>query len=275
MINLRECIGLGIAGNFANHLEQAGEISDFVNVTVKEEHAPKGLFPFYLPNFENFLGTYPLDETRLILPKESVNVHMEPELAILFKINYEGTLVSYITPLKFGAFNDSTIRKEGAAKISEKKNWGYASKGLSPNLIELDKFENGGILDSYRIASFLRRSEQFEEYGVDSPVLGYNYFYEKLQRWIVAKLNSQEDINPLENINEYLNTLHRPEFALISIGATSYTEFGEKNFLKANDKVYVCIYDSKQYSQKDIEEFAKADVRESKEGLSMLSQEVI
>lgn len=39
-------IGLGVAGNFAGHLEQAGEASDFVAVVVRDTTAPKALFPF-------------------------------------------------------------------------------------------------------------------------------------------------------------------------------------------------------------------------------------
>ncbi|MFA7258063.1 MAG: DUF5718 family protein, partial [Aeromonas bestiarum] len=42
-------IGLGVAGNFAGHLEQAGEASDFVAVVVRDTSAPKALFPFYVP----------------------------------------------------------------------------------------------------------------------------------------------------------------------------------------------------------------------------------
>ena len=44
-----QVIGLGVAGNFAGHLEQAGESADFVDVVVADQNAPKGIFPFYLP----------------------------------------------------------------------------------------------------------------------------------------------------------------------------------------------------------------------------------
>ena len=79
-----------------------------------------------------------------------------------------------------GASNDCSIRKEGAKKISLKKNWGKASKGLSENLIAIDRFTEGGILDSYRIASFLVRDGNANVYGEDSPVKGDSYLYEKL-----------------------------------------------------------------------------------------------
>ena len=43
---MRGWFGFGVAGNFAGHLEQAGEAVDFVNVA-SEGSAPKGIFPWY------------------------------------------------------------------------------------------------------------------------------------------------------------------------------------------------------------------------------------
>ncbi len=44
-MQLKNAIGLGVAGNFAHHLEQAGELEDFKNVVTCEPDAPKGIFP--------------------------------------------------------------------------------------------------------------------------------------------------------------------------------------------------------------------------------------
>ena len=46
----RHVIGFGVAGNFAGHLEQAGEANDFLTVEVKEAVQPKAIFPFYVPS---------------------------------------------------------------------------------------------------------------------------------------------------------------------------------------------------------------------------------
>jgi hypothetical protein len=63
-MDLRDAIGLGVAGNFTWHLEQAGEASDFVDVEVADASAPKGVFPFYVPAVsaagEHFLHAYPI-----------------------------------------------------------------------------------------------------------------------------------------------------------------------------------------------------------------------
>lgn len=57
-MELMKMIGFGVAGNFAGHLEQAGEASDFVNVQVKDAIQPKAIFPFYVPHIENSFLTF-------------------------------------------------------------------------------------------------------------------------------------------------------------------------------------------------------------------------
>lgn len=64
---LRSWAGFGVAGNFAGHLEQAGEAVDFVNVA-SEGVAPKGIFPWYLPGHPGLLGEFPLSNTELRMP---------------------------------------------------------------------------------------------------------------------------------------------------------------------------------------------------------------
>ena len=81
-----------------------------------------------------------------------------------------------LTPRWFAAYNDCSIRKPNARKISEKKNWGPASKGCSASLLPVDSFAAGGVLDHYRIASFLLRGGEVHPYGIDSPAVEYSYF---------------------------------------------------------------------------------------------------
>jgi len=236
-------IGLGVAGNFAHHLEQAGELKDFKDIVTAEVDAPKGIFPFYLPGSDKFLGIYPISSDILSLPDLQANAQMEPEIAVLFEIVYDKNMqVSNLIAQKFTVFNDCTIRKEGAHKISDKKSWGANSKGIGSTWIEIDQFEKGGVMDAYHLVSFLKREGVVHPYGVDAPLLGYSYFYTKLKMWLVEKMNTQEDFGPLENIAKHLKDTGYPKQALISIGATAYAEFGEKNYLARGDEVYVIAY---------------------------------
>lgn len=256
-------IGLGVAGNFAGHLEQAGEATDFVNVKTTEAIQPKAIFPFYVPaqhlsDFQ-FLNTYPISSHTINFPNDADNLQIEPEVALLCEISYQDHKVVSLTPTHFAAYNDCSIRRPNARKICEKKNWGANSKGLSATWLALDKFEQGGNLDNYRIACFHKRANVLSEYGIDSPTVGYSYFHQKLLDWVVDRMNNQPDENPMNNIAELLQKANYPSKAIISIGATRYTEFGESNFLQIGDTCIVVVYPGGKYTHSQIAEMAEKE----------------
>ncbi len=100
-------------------------------------------------------------------------------------------------------------------------------------------------MDNYHLCSFVKRDGVLYPYGVDAPLLGYSYFYTKLQLWLVDKMNTQKDFGPLEDIAQHLKDCNYPKEALISIGATAYADFGEHNYLQSGDEIYVMAYDSR------------------------------
>ena len=57
-MDVSRAIKLGIAGNMAGHLEQAGEARDFTHV-VAAAGLPKGLFPWHVPGAPGVLGVDP------------------------------------------------------------------------------------------------------------------------------------------------------------------------------------------------------------------------
>ena len=280
----------GVAGNFTGHLEQAGEAVDFANVKTAEQNAPKAIFPTYIPIKsidskgkikneelakvpENLLD-FPFDQDKIIFPQNEENIQVEPECALIFDATWENQKLKSLKPICFGASNDCSIRKPGAKKISQKKNWGKSSKGLSNNLIDVDTFEPGSILDNYNIASFIKRNNEIFEYGEDSAIKDYSYIYEKLINWLIEKINNQQDEGPAEKIYDYLVQSNFPSKIMISIGATRYTEFGEKNYLQKGDKSYIIIYPKKKYSKESLIKKIKNDEAFEKE-ISALIQEVI
>ena len=276
-IELNEMPCFGVAGNFTGHLEQAGEAVDFANVVTKEENAPKAMFPTYIPGnsaeVPEFLHTFPFECGKIIFPSNEQKLQIEPECAIICCLEWNGENVVSVKPVAFGASNDCSIRKEGAKKISLKKNWGKASKGLSENLIAIDRFTEGGILDSYRIASFLVRDGNANVYGEDSPVKGYSYIYEKLIEWCLEKFNGQKNEGPAEDIHTYLIECGRPENAMISIGATRYTDYGEHNFLADGDEAVVVVYPD-NYSAEEIKKMVERN-EFNDDMISVLRQRII
>jgi hypothetical protein len=271
-------IGLGLAGNFTGHLEQAGEDSDFKKVQTTKTNAPKGIFPFYVPTNEpksnHYLHEMPISPDHIRLNSLHENHQIEPEMSLLCDLSYQNNQVTSIRPRFAMAHNDCSIRREGALKISEKKNWGTESKGSAVQKIEIDRFAPGGVLDNYRLTSFLVRKGVLHDYGVDSPVSAYSYFYQELLDWLVDRMNHQEDHGPLENIAAWLKIAGYPNQALISVGATRYTNFGAQNFLQPGDRSIVVLYDPEKYDLSELRKRAQ-DTKPPKEaGLSILNQSV-
>ena len=258
----------GIAGNFTGHLEQAGEAADFKNVKTLEQNAPKAIFPTFLPKkssnltsdasvIPEFLTIFPFDPKRIIFPKGEEKLQIEPECAIIFNATWEDDTLASLTPVSFGASNDCSIRKQGAKKISEKKNWGSCTKGFSENQITADGFEKGCKLDDYRIASFLIRNGEVYDYGENSAVRDYSYIYKKLTDWMLYKFNHQQNEGPAEDIHSYLVAAGCPQQIMVSIGATRYTDWGESNFLQNGDKAVVVVYPESKYTTEDIKKMAE------------------
>ncbi|MBV5348639.1 hypothetical protein JZU61_03130, partial [bacterium] len=88
------------------------------------------------------------------------------------------------------------------------------------------------------------------------------------------QINTQKDTGPLEPISEYLKEADFPKQAIISIGATRYTHFGETNFLQENDEIIVVVYDNNLYCMNPILMMASSNKLEVK-GVSALIQKVI
>ncbi|MEM1356079.1 MAG: DUF5718 family protein [Planctomycetota bacterium] len=266
MTELDLAIGFGVAGNFAGHLEQAGEASDFIGVTA-QAGAPKGVFPFYVPPVQptdpnHFLHTFPLSTDTIEHPGtidgQPANLQSEPELALLCELAYDADhFVTAINPTHFAAYNDCSTRRPNVTKISQKKNWGPNTKGLaSGQWLPLDKFESGGCLDRFRLACYLTRDGQLHTYGEDSPVAGpdgYGYMYTQLLDWLTDRLNHQKDAGPLEDLPNWLSIADHPSHAVIAIGATRYTPLGETTYLQPGDESIVIAYDQTQHDAASLE----------------------
>ncbi|AKS31251.1 DUF5718 family protein [Mycolicibacterium goodii] len=257
LTEVRNWFGFGVAGNFAGHLEQAGEAGDFTKV-VTEGYAPKGIFPWYAPGRDDFLGEFPLSTDSIKLPDVTaeaenggfqgpLNLQIEPEVGVACHVVWNGDTVVRLDPFALGAFNDCSIRRPGAPKISYKKNWGPASKGVASKFFDITDLTPDGPTATMRLVCYLREDGgQQHAYGVDSPLVGYSYYGEVLLDWIVERLANQKGSadTPLEDVGALMVASGHPENVLIGIGATRYTPLGESTYLKPGDEAIVRVYDS-------------------------------
>ena len=250
--DLRGWFGFGVAGNFAGHLEQAGEAVDFTNVE-SAGNAPKGIFPWYVPGYDGLLGEFPLSHDALVVPKTTaadgpLNLQIEPEVGLACEVVWAGDTVVTLRPFALGAFNDCSIRRPNARKISDKKNGGPASKGVAREFFEAYDLTPDGPTATLRLLCHLRTADGgHHEYGVDSPLLGYSYYGEVLLDWIVERLANQKGSpdTPLEDVGALMVASGHPAHVLIGIGATRYTSYGESTYLQPGDEGIVRVYDTR------------------------------
>lgn len=137
-MKFEKMIGFGVAGNFAGHLEQAGEAKDFLQVKVQEEIQPKAIFPFYVPADDaGFLATYPLSSSTVVTPNDADNLQIEPEVALICDIEYIDNTVVGLSPRFFAAYNDCSIRKPNAKKSVRRKTGAQIRKGYQKLYLRL------------------------------------------------------------------------------------------------------------------------------------------
>jgi hypothetical protein len=248
---LKNYLCFGVAGNFANHLGEAGEADEFSVIDTKEKDAPKGLFPFYIPNHESFLGKFPLCNDK-INHNNMEYLQVEAEVGLICDYQFDSGRLTDIIPRYFTAFNDCSNRIQDGSKLSTKKNWGQASKGISPEFIQIDDFVETGVLNKFHIASFVRRDGVLKDYGTVSAVKSYSYFFEQLKYWMIDKFNTQDDCGPLEELNPFIRDIQKSRGLFIAAGATAYTEFGKSNYLQKGDEIFVYVYNAHFHSFNDI-----------------------
>ena len=251
--DLKDYLGFAVAGNFAGHLGEAGEADEFSVIKTEDKNAPKGLFPFYIKGHDSFLGTYPISYDVLSTHnRESDKLQAEPEVALICDFIYKDRKVIDIIPKYFSAFNDCSLRIQDGNKLSTKKNWGINTKGISTDFIEIDNFSETGILSKYHLSSFIKRDGKIHNYGTISAVKSYSYFFIQLKDWMINKFNTQEDCGPLEELSQFMKNAKDAKGMLIAAGATAYSEFGKRNFLKKGDELFIYVYNARVYSHQNI-----------------------
>jgi len=244
--------GIGVAGNFAGHLQQTGEEKGLKGEV--DTQRPQALFPFYVSGASDcFLNVDPYSFHTLILPTESTaKVQMEPEIALIAKVKYLGDAILNIEPESMTLLNDATYRNAVVEKLAQKKNWGPASKGVASRVIPVAEFSKSADLDKYRFCSFHGRDDVWNACCNDVSLGDYSYSYEQLLSWLVSQCNAQKDEGALHSVQDLLCQAGYPERILISLGSSRYTSYGENHQLKAEDTICAVLYDSTRIDMEEI-----------------------
>lgn len=249
--------GIGIAGNFAGHLQQTGEEKGLKGEV--DTQRPQALFPFYVSGAsDSYLDVDPYSFDTLILPTDSTaKVQMELEIALIAKVKYLGDSILNIEPESMTLFNDATYRNAVVDKLAQKKNWGSASKGVASKVIPIAEFSKSADLDKYRFCSFHGRDGVWNTCCNDVSLGDYSYSYEQLLSWLVSQCNAQQNEGALHSIQDLFCQAEYPERILISLGSSRYTRYGESHQLKSKDLMCAVLYDSTRIDMAEITSFVE------------------
>ena len=80
--------------------------------------APKGIFPWYAPGYDSFLGEFPLSHDAIKLPAERHPTEPADRARgrAGLRVNWAGDTVVSLQPFALGAFNDCSIRRPERAE---------------------------------------------------------------------------------------------------------------------------------------------------------------
>ena len=77
---------------------------------------------------------------------------------------------------------------------------------------------------------------------------------------MIDKFNTQEDCGPLEEISQFMTNAKNAKGLLIASGATAYSQFGKRNFLKKGDELFIYVYNARIYSHQEIVNNIDSDI---------------
>lgn len=245
--------GVGIAGNFAGHLQQTGEANGLQGQV--DASSPQAIFPFYVTGAqEAYLAVNPYSFDTVRLPADkTAKVQMEPEIALVAKVQYLGDSVIGIEPESMTLLNDVTYRNATVSKLAQKKNWGPASKGIAKKVWPLASFGALDGLEKYRFCSFHHRDGQWASCCNDVSLSDYSYSYEKLITWVMSQFNSQQEQGALHDLSQLFAQAGYPERMLISLGSSRYTDYGEQHQLLSGDELCAVLYDATRINIDEID----------------------
>jgi len=252
--------GLGVAGNVAGHMAQAGEAEAGASAAQK---TPAAVFTWYAPHpytvdatekeVVGRLQRFPVTNAVIELPHSlegAGKVQVEPEIALYVDVVYskDGNSVERLVPRRLAAFNDCSIRElEGSDKLSQKKNWGFGSKGISLRSFRVHSMSKGTLVDKLALTSYVKRGSTIHQYSVNAAARNYLMFHDELLEWIIEQINTQKNTGKWEEIFPELVRSDYPTSMWIALGAGEYTEWGATNYLQRSDETLVALYNEDEH----------------------------
>ncbi|MGO1297747.1 MAG: DUF5718 family protein [Vibrio sp.] len=229
-------ITMGVIGNYAGHLSGAEN--------VQESELPSGLF--VIDQNASSLTT----DAILHYPAKGENIDIEPEFVIEYDIIYDGEQVSQVRRRRITIGNDLTIRQlKNETKISARKSWGKASKGVNAQWWALDSMTD---LANISLISYIETKGESHLATQPLDTNQIKLFGHALENWLVTTMNHQTDHGMFDQILPQLKANHYPKTLTLFTGAPNYTAWGKAHFLNPDDIMHIIGYQTSEYDHQEV-----------------------
>lgn len=236
-------ITMGVIGNYFGHLSSAEN--------VQESELPSGLF--VIDQNASSLTT----DSIMNYPSLGENIDIEPEFVIEYDIIYDGEQVSQVRGRRITIGNDTTIRQlQDAQKISARKSWGKASKGLHSQWWSLESIDN---LSHISLISYIENNGECHLATQPLDIENIKLFGQPLEDWLVTAINQQGGDGMFDPILPQLQANGYPKTLTLFTGAPNYTAWGKKHFLQPDDIMHIIGYQTTEYNHKEVMELFESN----------------
>ena len=229
-------ITMGVIGNYAGHLSGAEN--------VQENEHPSGLF--VIDHNASSLTT----DAIIHYPTKGENIDIEPEFVIEYDIIYEGEQVSQVRGRRMTIGNDITIRQlKDETKISARKSWGKASKGVYSQWWSLDSLAD---LSDISLISYIETNGECHLATQPLETHQIKLFGAALEDWLVTTLNHQGSHGMFDQLLPQLKANGYPTTLTLFTGAPNYTDWGKTYFLQPDDIMHIIGYRTSEYDHQEV-----------------------
>lgn len=199
-----------------------------------------GLCALHVPEAEDFLGVYPFSAGEWRLPPGAAGLRFDLSLALFGELEYGpgGVLEQFVPRGALPMLGAST--GEAGMKWGVRRSWGPASRPAADQMVVLDDFLPGGILDRLRVCAWVSRGGEW--LAAPAPVRAasaYGLFDAPTLDSLVFMVNHQADHGPFEAVAGRVAQAMEPMHGLVSLGALPM-EWPE---LRSGDTVWAAAWD--------------------------------
>lgn len=199
-----------------------------------------GLCALHVPQAEDFLGVHPFSAGEWRLPAGVFSLRFDLSLGLFGELEYgPGGVLEQFVPRGALPMLGASAGEDGM-KWGVRRSWGAASRPAADQMVLLDDFLPGAILDRLRVGAWVSREGEWLAAPAPARAASvYRLFDAPTLESLVFMVNHQADHGPFESVAPRVAQAQEPMHGLVSLGALPL-EWPE---IRSGDTVWAAAWD--------------------------------